>query len=290
MHEIEAKVLLSAKNGMNVYRGCEHGCIYCDSRSKCYNMDHDFEDVAVKTNAPQLLEEALLKKNDKCMIGFGSMSDPYTPIEKELKYTQKCLEIISKHGFGVALQTKSDLVLRDLELFKKINYNAKCVIQMTLTTADDELCRIVEPNVCVTSKRVEALKTLNENGIPTVVWLTPFLPYINDNEENLKKLLEYCKECNVKGIIYFGCGLTLREGNREYYYKMLDKHYPLMKKRYMFEFGNNYEVYRPGKQQTFKMIIEAFCKENDIMYKPDDVFYYLNNIEPKKEQLSLFDL
>lgn len=290
MHKIEAKVILSSKNGMNVYRGCQHGCIYCDSRSKCYNMDHDFEDIAVKINAPELLEEALLKKNDKCMIGFGSMSDPYMPLEKELKYTQKCLDIISKHGFGATLITKSDLVLRDLELLKKINYNAKCVIQMTLTTADDELCRIVEPNVCVTSKRVEALKTLNENGIPTVVWLTPFLPYINDNEENLKKLLEYCKECNVKGIIYFGCGLTLREGNREYYYKMLDKHYPLMKKRYMFEFGNNYEVYRPGKQQTFKMIIEAFCKENDIMYKPDDVFYYLNNIEPKKEQLSLFDL
>lgn len=289
MHEIEAKSILSAHNGINVYRGCQHGCIYCDSRSKCYNMNHDFDDVAVKRNALDLLEAELIKKNNKCMIGFGSMSDPYMPLESDLKYTQKCLQIIAKHGFGVTLITKSDLVLRDLELFKKINYNAKCVIQMTLTTADDKLCRIIEPNVCVTSKRVEALKKLNENGIPTVVWLTPFLPYINDDEENLKKLLYYCKECNVKGIIYFGCGLTLREGNREYFYKMLDKHFPLLKKRYIFEFENAYEVYRPGKQNTFKSIVELFCKENNIMYDLKDVFYYLNHIEPKREQLSLFD-
>lgn len=183
MHYADAKGILSPKNGMNLYRGCTHGCIYCDSRSACYQIAHDFEDVEVKRNAPKLLEAALRKKRGRCMIGTGSMCDPYLPIEKSERLTRRCLELIDRYGFGFSVLTKSDLVLRDLDLLKSVNAKAKCVVQMTLTTFDEALCGILEPNVCTTSRRFEALKILRDEGIPTVVWLCPILPFINDTEE-----------------------------------------------------------------------------------------------------------
>ena len=176
-------------------------------------MNHQFEDIEVKENAIELLEDRLRRKRTKCMIGLGSMSDPYMPIEKNLRYTRKALETAYSHGFGFTLITKSDLVLRDIDLFKAINEKSKCVIQMTLTTYDDNLCRIIEPNVSVTSERVKALKTLKDAGIPTVIWLTPILPFINDTAENIKGIIEYAKDAGVYGIICFGMGLTLRDGN-----------------------------------------------------------------------------
>ena len=190
MHYANVKGILSAKNGINPYRGCTHGCIYCDSRSYCYRILHDFEDVEVKINAPELLDDALSRKRNRVMIATGSMCDPYMPLEAEHKITRRCLEVIERRGFGATLITKSNLVLRDLDLLKKINKKAKCVVQMTITTADEELCRIIEPKVCTTARRIEALKILKENGIPTVVWLTPVLPFINDTEENIRGILE----------------------------------------------------------------------------------------------------
>lgn len=184
MHFVKVKGILSSKNGMNLYRGCQHGCIYCDSRSACYKMDHDFTDIEVKENSLQLLEEALLKKRQKCMIGTGSMCDPYMPIEKDLCYTRQALELIEKYKYGVTLITKSDLLLRDLDLLKKINENSKCVIQMTLTSADDCIAKKIEPCVCCTSRRFEVLKILHEHHIPTIVWISPILPFINDTKEN----------------------------------------------------------------------------------------------------------
>ena len=147
MHYKKVKGILSSSNGMNLYRGCIHGCIYCDSRSKCYQMDHEFRDVEIKENALELLEMSLRRKRNKCMIGMGSMSDPYIPIEKEIQHTRKALEIVYKYGFGITLITKSDLIVRDLDLLTKINEKSKCVIQMTLTTYKDSLCKIIEPNV-----------------------------------------------------------------------------------------------------------------------------------------------
>ena len=185
MHFENVKGILSPKGNMNIYRGCTHGCIYCDSRSVCYNIDHPFEDVLVKQNAPQLLEAALKSKRNRMMIGTGSMADPYMHCEKQLQYTRKCLEIADKYGFGFTLITKSDLVLRDIDLLKSINNKSKAVVQMTLTTFDENLCRILEPNVATTKQRFEALLKLKEAGIPTVVWLTPILPFINDTEENI---------------------------------------------------------------------------------------------------------
>lgn len=287
MHFVDAKGILSAKNGMNMYRGCTHGCIYCDSRSTCYGFLHDFEDVEVKQNAPQLLEKALITKRKLCMIGTGAMCDPYMHCEKELKITRRCLEIIEKHGFGISLLTKSDGVLRDLDIIKRINEKSKFVLQMTLTTFDEELCRIVEPNVCTTYRRFQVLKEFKKNNIPTIVWLAPLLPYINDTEENLIGILNYCIEAGVRGIVHFGMGLTLREGDREYYYSKLDQFFPGLKERYISEYGNSYELISRNAYQL-EAVFQKVCRNNNIETDIRQIFTYLNDFPEKYEQLSLF--
>ena len=289
MHYKKVKGILSPSNGMNLYRGCSHGCIYCDSRSRCYQMDHAFEDIEVKENALELLENTLRHKRKRCMIGTGAMTDPYIPLETELEYTRKALMIIEKYGFGAALQTKSDRVLRDLDILKTINGKTKAVVQMTLTTADESLCRLIEPNVSTTRERFEALKTLRDNGIPTVVWLCPILPYINDTAENITAILDMCVMAEVRGVICFGMGLTLREGNREYFYKKLDKYFPNLKERYIREFGNQYEINSPNHARLMKLFHRA-CEQNGIMHNNDQIFEYLNKFEEKNaaEQLSLW--
>lgn len=287
MHFVDVKGILSSHNGMNLYRGCSHGCIYCDSRSLCYGFTHDFEDIEVKQNAPVLLEQALRSKRKKCMIGTGAMCDPYLHAEKELGLTRKCLQIIDRYGFGATVLTKSDMVLRDMDLLTSINRKAKAVVQMTLTTYDDSLCRIIEPNVCTTSKRFEALMRFKEAGIPTVVWLTPILPFINDTKENLEGLLDYCIRAQVKGIICFGMGVTLREGDREYFYSALDKNFPGLKERYIKTYGNSYDVPSPS-QKALMNIFYRTCKQNNIMSSPNECFEYLNHLPEKEVQLSLF--
>ena len=291
MHFVEAKGILTANSGqcgMNIYRGCSHGCIYCDSRSKCYHFTHAFEDIEVKQNAPELLEKALRSKRKKCMIGTGAMSDPYMHIEEELRLTRKCLEVIKQYGFGVAIQTKSDRILRDIELLDEINKSAKCVVQMTLTTYDDELCKIIEPNVCNTKRRIEVLEEMQKRGIPTVVWLTPVLPFINDTKENITSILNECVRVGVKGIIDFGMGLTLRDGDREYYYAALDKHFPGMKERYIKTYRNAYELPSPNTKELTE-IFQRICRENGILSGSDECFRYMSELPEKYQQLSLFD-
>jgi len=288
MHEVNVKGILSAKNGMNIYRGCLHGCIYCDSRSLCYQMKHKFEDIEVKANAVELLENALRRKRNKCMIGTGAMSDPYMPIEEKLGNMRKCLEVIERYGFGVTMITKSTKVLRDLDLLKKINEKSKCVVQMTLTTYDEDLCRIVEPNVETTYERFRALEILHDNGIPTVVWLCPILPFINDTEENIRGILDYCVRAKVKGIINFDMGVTLRDGNREYFYKKLDEHFPGLKEKYIRMYGNSYQLSSPNSRKL-NMIYKSECIKNGIMCDVNECFEYLNKYEDKYggEQISL---
>ena len=288
MHEVNVKGILSAKNGMNIYRGCLHGCIYCDSRSLCYQMKHKFEDIEVKANAVGLLENTLRRKRNKCMIGTGAMSDPYMPIEEKLGNMRKCLEVIERYGFGVTMITKSTKVLRDLDLLKKINEKSKCVVQMTLTTYDEDLCRIVEPNVETTYERFRALEILRDNGIPTVVWLCPILPFINDTEENIRGILDYCVRAKVKGIINFDMGVTLRDGNREYFYKKLDEHFPGLKEKYIRMYGNSYQLSSPNIRQL-NMIYKSECIKNGIMCDVNECFEYLNKYEDKYggEQISL---
>lgn len=288
MHYAEYKTILSPKNGMNLYRGCTHGCIYCDARSLCYQMKHGFEDIEVKQNAVSILEKQLRRKRQPCMIGTGAMCDPYIPLEEELGLTRQCLELIKKHGFGLAIQTKSARILRDMDLLKAINGQTKCVVQMTLTTYDEALCRIVEPNVSATAERFAALEAFRDAGIPTVVWLSPILPFINDTEENLRGILNYCIRANVRGILCFGFGVTLREGDREYFYSRLDKHFPGMKQRYIRTFGYAYECSSPNNARLWDIFRDE-CRAHDILYKPDDVFRYMHKFEQKERQMTLFD-
>ena len=291
MHFVDAKGILTGgkgRYGMNIYRGCSHGCIYCDSRSRCYQFTHPFEDIEVKRNAPELLEQALRSKRQKGMIGTGSMSDPYMHCEEELGLTRKCLEIIYRHGFGAAVQTKSDRILRDIDLLDAINRRAKCVVQMTLTTWDDRLCRIIEPNVCGTKRRAEVLEAMRERNIPTVVWLTPVLPFINDTAENVKAILEACAEAKVKGIICFDMGLTLREGDREYYYAALDRHFPGLKEEYIRTYGNAYEVPSPRSRELMDLF-RSFCRDHGILYRPEECFEYLNTMPEKYHQITFLE-
>ena len=289
MHYVNAKSILSPNNGMNLYRGCSHGCIYCDSRSNVYNMNHAFEDIEVKANGPELLKKALKNKKEKVMIGTGSMTDPYIPLEKKIQNVRESLELIYKYGHGFTCITKSNLILRDLDLLKKIKEKAKVVIQMTLTTYDEELCKILEPNVCTTKERVEVLKILNKHNIPTVVWLSPILPFINDTEENLNGILDYCIEANVKGILCFGMGMTLREGNREYFYKNLDNHFPGLKEKYIENYGDSYGIASPNHNELMK-IFHKRTNEHNIINNVDEIFEYLNEFprKDKTKQTTLF--
>ena len=242
----------------------------------------------MKQNAPELLEQALKSKRQKGMIGTGSMSDPYMHCEEKLGLTRKCLEIIYENGFGVAVQTKSDRIMRDIDLLEAINERAKCVVQMTLTTWDDRLCGILEPHVCNTKRRVEVLEEMRKRGIPTVVWLTPILPFINDTAENVRAILEACAQVRVKGIICFDMGLTLREGDREYYYAALDRHFPGMKERYIRTYGSAYEVPSP-QSGPLMALFRDFCRDHGILYKPEECFEYMNRLPEKYHQMSLLE-
>lgn len=291
MHFVKAKGILSPKNGMNLYRGCSHGCIYCDSRSKCYHMEHAFEDIEVKENAIELLENALKHKRKKCMIGTGSMTDPYIPLETEIGNVRKALSLIYEYGFGFTVITKSARILRDLDLLQKINERAKCVVQMTLTTYDEALCKKIEPNVSTTRERFEVLKQLRDAGIPTVVWLSPILPFINDTEDNISGILDMCIEAKVYGIICFGMGLTLREGNREYFYEQLDRLFPQLKKKYIQAYGNQYVIESPNNNRLMELFYQK-CSKSGIVHNNEQIFQYLHTFEEKDsaQQLSLWNI
>ncbi|MGN0161055.1 MAG: SPL family radical SAM protein [Lachnospiraceae bacterium] len=286
MHFVQAKGILSNSNGMNIYRGCSHGCIYCDSRSKCYGFTHEFEDIEVKENAPKLLEQALRSKRKKCMIGTGAMCDPYLHVEEQLGLTRKCLELIEHYEYGVTVLTKSTRILRDMDLLTSINQKTKAVVQMTMTTYDEDLCRLLEPNVSTTRERYEALLQFKEANIPTVVWLTPILPFINDTEDNIRGILDYCINAGVKGIICFGMGVTLRDGDREYFYSALDKHFPGIKEKYIKTYGNAYDLPTPNHKTLIKLFKET-CDTHGIMCNVQDCFAYLHEFPERYVQQSL---
>lgn len=290
MHYKEVKAILSPQNGMNIYRGCTHGCIYCDSRSKCYRMKHDFEDVEIKLRADELLEYTLKRKRTKSMIATGSMTDPYIPIEEELQMTRRCLNQIERFDFGVVIQTKSDLILRDIDILERINKKTKCVVAMTLTTYDEELCKKLEPNVCTTKQRYKVLKELQARGIPTIVWLCPILPFINDTEENIRGILDYCIDAGVYAVLNYGMGLTLRDGNREYFYDRLDELFPGLSSRYMATYGDSYEVLSPDNDRLMG-IFNEICDTHGIIRDKEEIFRYMREYKNKTlgTQMTLFD-
>lgn len=289
MHFVEAKSLLTKWNGMNIYRGCAHGCVYCDSRSECYHFQYPFEDIEIKKNAPDLLEKILRSKRKTCVISFGYMCDPYQPCEKDLKLTRTCLTLLEQYGFGATVTTKSDLVLRDMDLFCSIKEKAKAVVQMTLTVADEELSKKLEPGVCNTKRRYEVLKEFQKNDIPTVVWMSPILPYLTDTKENVKALMEYCFDAGVKGIICYGMGVTLRAGDREYYYRALDKYFPGLSDRYREKYGNSYEVLSERSEELMAFFSKE-CEKRGVLHTPEDCFRYIREMPKQYEQMSLFDI
>ncbi|MEO1770974.1 SPL family radical SAM protein [Candidatus Enterococcus ferrettii] len=287
MHYSSYKTILSPNNNMNLFRGCTHGCIYCDSRSDCYQINHPFEDIEVKEDALEILESQLMRKRKPCMVTTGAMTDPYIQLEERLNITRDSLALLNKYGFGVSIQTKSTRILRDLDLLKQINKKTKAVVQMTLTTYDEELCKILEPYVSTTYERFETLQVFQKEQIPTIVWLSPVLPFINDSEENLAGVLNYCLKADVKGIMCFGFGMTLREGNREYFYQKLERHFPGIKEKYQRAFGNQYICNSPNHSKLMKQFIN-FCQKHQIMWRTDEIFAYLNKFEQKEQQLTLF--
>ncbi|OJG35085.1 hypothetical protein RV00_GL003104 [Enterococcus devriesei] len=250
-------------------------------------MDHPFEDIEIKANALEIFEQELQRRRKPCMIGTGAMTDPYIQLEPRLQITRGALELIEKYEFGVAIQTKSARILRDLDLLTAINKKTKAVVQMTLTTYDEDLCKILEPYVSTTKERFETLMRFKSVEIPSVVWLSPILPFINDSKENLEGILEYCIQAGVKGILCFGFGVTLRAGNRDFFYQQLDKHFPGMKQKYRLTFGENYVCTSPNNDDLMS-IFKNTCQKHGILYQTEDIFRYLHTFEDKREQLSLF--
>jgi len=264
---------------MNLYRGCQHGCIYCDSRSECYRIDNFDREVIVKTNAIQLLKKEISKKNEKGTIGLGSMNDPYMPVELELEITKQALEVIANNRFPVHMITKSDLVLRDLELYKKINF-VYAAISFTVTTADDNLAKKIEPAAPAPSKRFKAMEKIASKGILTGVTLMPLLPYIQDNVDNIVDIVKAAKNSGASYIIP-AFGVTLRDRQKDYFYKKLEKEFPGIKERYIKKFKNNYFCL-PEKVRVLDMIFREQCYKQGISTK-------IKQFAPgEPEQLALF--
>ena len=269
---------------MNIYKGCCHGCIYCDSRSECYRIDN-FDVIRAKENALALINKELKSKKRTGVIGTGAMSDPYNPFEREYKLTRGALELINTYGFGVSLITKSDLVTRDIDILKKIKNHSPVLVKITITTCSDELCKKIGPNVTVSSKRFSAIKELSENGIFVGILLMPVLPFLEDDEENIRSIVRQAYENGAK-FIFPAFGVTLRQNQRDWYYKKLDEKFPGIKQKYIQQFGNNYECYSPKAKQLWNLFKED-CEKYGIVYKMSDIIKaYKKGYE--KDQLSLF--
>ena len=284
MRFIEAKSMIQSNHNFNLIKGCTHGCIYCDSRSECYQIKA-FENVAIKKDALLIMENELQRKRQKALLSTGGMSDPYVHLESRLLLMQNTLKLIYKYGFGISVLTKSTMILRDLALYEKINERYKSVVQLTITTTDDKLAKIIEPHVSLPSERLKALKIFAASGIITGIWMTPILPYINDTEVNIKNIVKKAAEHDVKFIVSFGMGTTMRKGSREYFYKELDKSFPGLKQKYMNTYGDRYICDSP-KATPLQKVFEASCETYGLLYKQadiDDLIQYHNH-----KQQSLF--
>ncbi len=282
-----AKTLIQEPgHNYNVYRGCTHGCIYCDSRSRCYEIPPPFEDIIVKVNAAELAQKELSRKRKKIMAHSGSMCDPYMPIEAELGLSRKVLEVILKTGHGAGFLTKNVLALRDLDLMKAIDRQAKAVACFTLTTMDDAMAHRIEPGASPPSERLKALWTFAQNGITTGVWMTPLLPFLTANEENIVSIVRSCAAAKVKYIVCFDIGTTMREGSRDYFYQKLDEIYPGMKRRYQAEFGLEYICKAPDHERLYAVFTEE-CQKAGIAWQWSDIAKW-TEIPERNEQLTLF--
>lgn len=255
---------------MNIYRGCCHGCIYCDSRSQCYGIE-DFSKIYVKENALEIIENELRHKKFTGIIGMGSMSDPYNPREERLRLTRGALELIHTYGYGVTLITKSDLVKRDTDILKAIADKMPVLVKITITTTDDKLAKIIEPNAPLPSERLEAIRTLSELSIYTGVLLTPVLPFITDNEKNIISVIENSAKAGGKFVYtYNPMGVTMRDRQRDYLYKQLDKSFSGLKEKYMYLYGNKYNCRVPDSNKLMDLFKQC-CQSNGLLYEMSDI-------------------
>ena len=296
MELIPAKTIVSARYEggwfgsnytMNLYKGCCHGCIYCDSRSDCYQI-RDFDRVRAKENALETIARDLRSKRRKGMVITGSMSDPYTPFEEKLRLARSALELLDRYGFGAAIDTKSPLVCRDMDILKSIRRHSPVSVSITITTAEDELCRKIERHVAVSSRRFEALAELSQNGIPCGVLLMPLLPFINDTERNVRAIVRQAKEAGAKWIFaYPGMGVTLRQNQRVYFYDRLDESFPGLRGKYRMVYGDQYDCVSPRAKELWRELTHA-CDENGLLYRMEDISMFLH-APYRVQQISLFE-
>lgn len=292
MEFIEAKTILQkASHGdewfgidynMNLYKGCPHKCIYCDSRSNCYQVEN-FDKVRAKKDEIKILNQELKAKRKKGVIGIGAMSDTYNPFEKQYEITKKALELISYYEFGVSIETKSNLIVRDIDIFKEINRKADLILKFSITSADDRLSKKIEPGVCASSERLKAMKQLSKQGLFVGTLLTPIIPFITDSEENIKNVIKLSYENGAKFVFSMG-GVTLRENQRTYFYEQLDKTFPRLKERYIRTYGNSYFCQPLNKEldKTFK----KECEKYGLLYKMNDIIKEYKKESKIGEQLT----
>lgn len=293
MEYITAKTIVSrTKNtswfgtdyNMNIYKGCSHGCIYCDSRSDCYRVSN-FDQVKAKENALIIIRDELRRKIKAGVVGTGSMSDPYNPHEKELCLTRHALELIEVYGYGVAIATKSELITRDMDILKCIQDHAPVICKITITTPDDELSKVIEPGVCPSSNRFAAIKRLSDEGIYAGILLMPILPFITDKEDKILEIIKQAKE-NGARFIYPEFGVTLRSNQRDYYYDKLDTHFPHIKEEYIKKYGDSYRCGIPSYNKLYRIFANE-CERVGLLYKMHDIIdSYKSGYE--YEQLTLF--
>ncbi len=295
MEYVKAKTILSkVKNGeewygvnynMNLYRGCCHGCIYCDSRSACYHIEN-FDTIKIKENALIILERELIKTRKKGVIGIGSMSDTYNPLERKYQITRGALKLINKYNFGVSIDTKSDLITRDIDILKEINEKKDVIVKFTITTTNDDLSKKIEPNVCGSSKRLKAIKKLSENGIFVGIMLNPILPFITDTEENIKEIVKLAHENGAK-FIHTYMGMTLRENQKDYYLEALDKEFKGLKQQYIKRYGTRYNCIVPNAKSLYQ-IFKRECDKYGILYEMKDIIQAYKKKQVQTEQMQLF--
>lgn len=271
---------------VNLYKGCSHGCIYCDSRSQCYRIDR-FDVVRGKQRAIEILNQELRSKRKKGIIGMGAMSDPYNPCEKEARLTREALKVIERYGFGVGLCTKSADVVEDLALLKKIQDQQVAVVNITITTAFDACASKIEPHVSTSSQRFEAVKACKEAGIICGILMNPVLPFITDNPENIKRLVARAHECHADYIMTY-MGVTLRENQRDYYYRKLDEHYPGLSYQYQRIYGNRYHCESLKWRENYALFKNE-CKKNGLLYQMEDIVAFIRSQKKEWQQISLFD-
>lgn len=252
----------------NIYRGCCHGCIYCDSRSECYRVE-DFDRVRAKKDALAIMEKELRTKRRKGVAGTGAMSDPYNPLEKEFELTRGALALLDAYGYGAGICTKSDLVVRDADLLKNISRHSPVLVKITITTGDDALCGKLEPGAPPASRRFAAIRELSNQGIFAGILLMPVLPFIEDNERNILEIVRQGAQSGAR-FIFPAFGITLRQNQRDWYFKKLDELYPGLKQKYVEQFGNSYACDSPRAKELYGLFKEA-CSQAGILYKMQDI-------------------